>query len=72
MHFVEFLLLFDFLGEALLMFSEVINLLIEPIDILVNEVILLLVLQEGVGDFLEVAGAAFLLDFLEAFPNGRH
>lgn len=71
-HFIEFPLLFDPLGQALLILAEVINFLIEFIDILVNEVILLLVLQEGIGDLLEVAGTAFLFDLFEALPDGSH
>lgn len=72
MHLIEFPLLLNLLGQALLIFTEVVNLLIEFIDILVNEVILLLVLQEDVGDLLEVVGAAFLFDLFEALPDGSH
>ena len=72
MHLIEFPLLLDPLGQAVLVFAEVVDLLVELIDILVDEVILLLVLEEGAGDLLEVAGAAFLLDLFEALPDGRH
>lgn len=72
MHLIEFPLVLDLLSKAVLIFSEVIYLLVQFIDILVNEVILLLMLQEGVGDFLKIAGPAFFFDLFETFPDSRH
>ncbi len=71
-HLVEFLLLLYFLSEGSVVVGEIVDLLVELIYVLIDEVVLLLVLEEGRGDFLEVASPTLLFYLLEALPDGCH
>jgi hypothetical protein len=71
-YLVEFLLALNLLGECGVVVVEFVDFLVELVDVLVDEVVLLLVLQEGRRDLLEVGSPALLFDLFKALPNRSH
>ena len=69
---VHLLLHCNFLPDLSITLLQTLNIRVQPAHVLVNEQILVLLLQEGFGDFLQVLNPTLLLDLLKVLVNQVH
>lgn len=69
---VDFLLFFNFFSNLVIGLFHVFDGQIELVHVLVDECVLVLLFEEGFGDFLEVLDSALLFDLLEVLVDEVH